>query len=90
MQPRGPMMRHWQRVSRMARSTDTDIVRAFDEGRLSPDTWSTMVTACQGCTWAVACDGWLDAHESIDRPPHSCVNRARFAALRAAQDGENA
>ena len=30
-------MQHWRLVSRMARTTDTDLVTAFDEGRLSSE-----------------------------------------------------
>ncbi len=83
-------MRHWRLVNRMAKTTHTDLVGAFDEGRLTSETWAKIVGACQGCTWAEACDGWLDAHESEYRAPHTCPNRARFAALRAAQEPETA
>ena len=83
-------MRHWRLVNRMAKTTDTDLVRAFDEGRLTTENWSKMVEACRGCTWSEACDGWLDAHDSVCRAPHSCCNRARFAALRSGQSTEEA
>ena len=46
MQTRGPMMRHWRLVNQMARITETDLVTAFEEGRLSSDAWAGMVNAC--------------------------------------------
>ena len=88
MQKRGDMMKHWRLVSRMAKSTDTDLVGAFKESRLTPDAWANMVTACQGCTWAEDCDTWLDEHQHVCRAPHTCPNRARFTALRSAQDAK--
>lgn len=85
MQTRGPMMRHWRLVNRMAKTTDTDLVSAFDEGRLSSEAWAGMVNACRGCAWAETCDGWLDKHAHTDGAPRPCCNRARFDALRAGQ-----
>lgn len=90
MHSMGSIMRHWRLVSGMAKATDTDLVRAYQDGSLSAETWSQMVTSCRGCDWADGCVGWLDTHESADQPPHSCPNRARFAVLRAVQKGETA
>ncbi len=86
MQTRGSNMRHWQLVNQMAKTTDTDLVSAFVEGRLSADDWAEMVNACRGCAWAETCDGWLDAHPHEDAAPRPCCNRARFAALQEAQN----
>ena len=88
MQTRGPMMRHWRLVNRMAKTTDTDLVTAFDDGRLSSEAWAGMVNACRGCAWAETCDGWLADHDHVDAAPRPCCNRARFAALRAGEEVE--
>ena len=85
MQTRGPMMRHWRLVNQMARITETDLVTAFEEGRLSSDAWAGMVNACRGCAWAGSCAGWLNDHDRAEAAPSSCCNRARFAALRDGQ-----
>lgn len=82
MQTRGPMMRHWRLVNQMAKTTDTDLVTAFEEGRLSSEAWAGMVNACRGCAWAETCAGWLDENAHVDTAPRPCCNRARFAALR--------
>ena len=81
-------MQHWRLVSRMARTTDTDLVTAFDEGRLSSEAWAGMVNACRGCAWAERCDGRLAGHDHQDAAPRPCCNRARFAALRAGHSVE--
>ncbi|MEM8729971.1 MAG: DUF6455 family protein [Pseudomonadota bacterium] len=81
MQSNGPTMHHWRLVNRMAKATHTDLVAAFDEGRLSSQAWADMVQDCRGCTWADGCVDWLAEHDTMDTAPRSCVNRARFAAL---------
>lgn len=81
-------MEHWRLVNQMAKVTDTDLVAAFDEGRLSSQAWAGMVNACRGCGWADTCAGWLDGHSHHSAAPRPCCNRARFAALQAGEPVE--
>lgn len=73
------------RVLGMADATGTDLVRAYEEGRLSQEDWAETVTRCRGCQWAEGCDAWLDAADGSERPvPQACPNAARFDALKEA------
>ncbi|MFC3613969.1 DUF6455 family protein [Lutimaribacter marinistellae] len=86
MRPLGSLMHHLRLVMRMAKSTGTDLVDAYDDGRLSQDEWAHMVQTCRGCQWSERCPGWLDEHEIAATVPATCPNRARFAALKAGQE----
>ena len=78
----GQVMKHVRLISRMARATETDLVAAHEAGVLSQDEWAEMVQTCRRCDWAAECEGWLDAHDTASCAPETCLNRARFAALR--------
>ena len=90
MHRRGPMMDHWRKVNEMAKATQTDLSKAFDDGTLSSEQWAKMVSVCQGCTWVAGCKDWLATEQDAYRPPHDCPNRARFAVLKSAQESEDA
>ncbi|MDF1716692.1 MAG: DUF6455 family protein [Antarcticimicrobium sp.] len=78
----GRIMRHVRLISRMAKTTDADLVGAYETGDLSQEEWAEMVQSCRHCAWADDCDAWLEAHEAAPCAPETCPNRARFAALR--------
>ncbi len=70
------------RVLGMADATGTDLVRAYEEGRLSHDAWAETVTRCRSCRWADGCDQWLEGDDGADRPvPQACRNAATFERL---------
>ncbi|MBF9034103.1 hypothetical protein HKCCE2091_07615 [Rhodobacterales bacterium HKCCE2091] len=82
IQPLGEERAHYWMVQRMARATGTDLVRAFDEGALSPDQWAATVGNCRGCGWTEGCDHWLDGERGVPRPvPQACPNAALFERL---------
>lgn len=78
----GRVMKHVRLISRMARATETDLVGAHEAGDLSQEEWADMVQTCRTCGWAGECEAWLEAHETVACAPDTCLNRARFAALR--------
>lgn len=84
MQILGKLMRHVRLVSGMAKSTETDLIGAVKAGDLTQDDWADMVQTCRKCSWAGDCPNWLAAHDKADGAPHTCLNRARFAALKSA------
>ena len=79
----GKLMTHVRLVARMAKSTDTDLVEAHQSGELSQQEWADMVQTCRRCAWAEGCGEWLDSHEAVDCAPGTCLNREKFAVLRA-------
>ncbi|MEY8841917.1 DUF6455 family protein [Cribrihabitans sp. XS_ASV171] len=85
----GSLMHHLRLVTRMGRATGTDLTGAYAEGRLDQDQWAGMVQSCRSCSWAGRCPEWLDGHESVKRAPKTCLNRTRFAALKAEQESRS-
>ena len=70
------------RVMAMADATGTDLVAAYEDGRLSDDVWAETVTRCRGCRWAEGCDQWLASGDGADRPvPEACRNSHTFRGL---------
>jgi len=70
------------RVLGMADATGTDLVRAYEEGRLSHDDWAETVTRCRDCRWAEGCDAWLEASDGGERAvPQACRNASTFQRL---------
>lgn len=89
MQILGDRNDHFWLVQRMAQATGTDLVAAMERAGLTQEDWASMVDACRGCGWAEGCPRWLDRQENpVDMAPDGCVNRHRFAALRAALEDE--
>ncbi len=85
----GSMMHHLRLVTRMGRATGTDLVGAYEDGRLDQDEWARMVQSCRTCSWSGRCPEWLDGHDAAVRAPKTCLNRARFTALKAEQEGRS-
>lgn len=82
-------MRHWRLVRQMAKATDTNVVDAFDTGRLSSEAWSQMVQSCRHCQWADGCQDWLSTHDHVHNAPKTCANRALFRRLRVDEAGQD-
>lgn len=83
--PLGDRTDHYWLISRMAKLTGTDLVKAMDAAQLSQTDWAEMVEDCRGCDWSAGCERWLDrTTEPQQEAPGSCVNRARFTALKTA------
>ena len=78
----GRIMKHVRLISRMAKVTETDLVGAHEAGVLSQEEWAEMVQTCRRCDWAGECEAWLEGHDTMSGAPETCLNRARFAALR--------
>ena len=80
----GKLTQHVRLVTRMAQAARIDLVAAVKAGTLDQDGWADMVQTCRRCGWAGQCRGWLDTHHQIVHAPRTCLNRARFEALRIA------
>ena len=83
MQVLGNVMDHFWRVKLMAKATHVDLVGALGQGAMSHEDWADIVNTCRGCTWAAKCDQWLSHNETAVCAPETCLNRARFDAVRA-------
>ena len=84
MAPLGKITDHIWLVRRMARATGSDLSTAMQDGEISNQDWSQMVTNCRGCACAGACSGWLDQHEldgTRGDAPTYCENRVTFDRL---------
>ena len=80
--PLAPEKKALRRVLAMADATGTDLVRAYEDGRLSQDDWAKTINRCRGCRWADGCDQWLESGDGAARPvPEACRNAAGFRAL---------
>ena len=86
MKPLGETKTHFWLAQRMAKITETDLVRAMEKAELTQDDWSEMVRQCRGCDWASGCKRWLDSHsaETVEKAPGGCVNREKFLSLKLA------
>lgn len=82
----GDLPTHVQLASRMAKTTEVDLTKAYDTGALPHEEWADMVQTCRRCQWAGRCDGWLDTHPQAETAPPTCLNRDRFARLKQSQD----
>jgi len=90
MQILGQLMRHVRLVAGMAKSTEIDLVGAVNAGDLTQKDWADMVQTCRKCSWAGDCPEWLAAHQNEDCAPDTCLNQARFGALKSAARNNNA
>ncbi len=80
----GPVLRHLQLVTRMARTVGVDPAEAAAKGTLDQAEWAALVTRCRGCAWAEGCDRWLRATSDEGAAvPDGCPNRVRLADLAA-------
>ena len=87
MRPLGNPLTHLRLVRGMAKATRTDIVKAYEDGRLDAETWASMVERCRSCTSAGPCKAWLHEGPEWQDAPGVCLNREVFAQLkRDAQD----
>lgn len=88
MHPLGDAMEHLQLMARMGKHLGTDLVEAFEAGKISQEDWAEMITSCRGCDGPEGCRTWLDAQERAaegqaeSQPPAHCRNAARLLRLR--------
>lgn len=82
----GKLRDHLRLVTRMARAADIDLPAAYSAGDLTQQEWAGMVQTCRSCEWSRRCQEWLDEHDCIACAPETCLNRDRFATLRARAD----
>lgn len=88
MRKLGKTRHHFQLISRMAKTTETDLVSAYDAGELSQRDWAGMVQGCRACGWSGDCASWMDDQDSAVDPPRTCVNRDRFLDLKHTNDDD--
>lgn len=79
----GDTRKHLRLVAGMAKATDTDLVGAFEQGRLESEEWAEIVQTCRHCKWAGRCEEWLHDHSHVTCAPGTCLNRTRFTRLKA-------
>jgi hypothetical protein len=88
MHPLGDAMQHLQLLARMGKHLGTDLVEAFEAGKISQEDWAEMITSCRGCEAPEGCRAWLENQErregedKQDLPPTYCCNAARLLSLR--------
>lgn len=87
MKPLGDPKTHFWKVQDMAKATDTNLVEAFEAGKMTSEEWAGMVERCRSCQWVEGCERWLSRHEDGGaEPPVDCVNHKRFEALKSELD----
>ncbi|MAY33388.1 MAG: DUF6455 family protein [Rhodovulum sp.] len=90
MKPLGKPIDHYWKVQDMAKATGTDLVAAWQDGRIGEQEWAGMVERCRACQWVDGCKRWLDQHgDGNAEPPVDCVNHRRFEHLRATGHAPN-
>lgn len=87
MQTLGDLHAHFMRVVKMSASCGVDLSSALDQGHIAADDYADLVTRCRGCAQAESCDRLLAPMPVLEQAPDYCVNQARFADLRGAQQG---
>ena len=88
LRPLGETRRHFWLAQRMAGLHGLDLAGAGARGDLDQATWAAMVQHCRGCAWTEGCERYLGRGEAADALPEGCVNRLRFATLRACEEME--
>lgn len=78
----GDRTQHYWLAQRMAKTTGTDLVGAYDAGDLSQDQWAEIIEACRGCDWTEGCERWLAKTESADDAPAGCPNCGAYLEIR--------
>lgn len=87
MKKLGDQNTHFWLAQRMAKVTETDLVKAMQRAELSQEDWADMVRQCRGCDWgrSKGCERWLSGQmDAVDEAPDSCDNRDKFVAMKQA------
>ena len=86
MKPLGDQNSHFWLAQRMAKLTETDLVRAMQAAKLTQADWAAMVQECRCCDWTAGCEKFLagQAGQAVRTAPDTCTNQQRFEALKAA------
>ena len=86
MKPLGDQNRHFWLAQRMAKLTETDLVRAMEAAQLTQEDWASMVQECRSCDWTTGCKKFLakQAGEPVEAAPDTCCNQQKFEALKTA------
>ena len=80
--PLGEQRNHYWLTQGMAAATGVSLVKAWDEGRLTPEGHAEMITRCRGCAEPEACRRLLDRIATLETPPDYCRNTAALSQLR--------
>ncbi|MBV7395041.1 DUF6455 family protein [Mameliella sediminis] len=79
----GDPARHFFMTRSVARVMGLNLGEALNTGKLAPDTYAAMVTACRSCALVDACEKWLAGQVSLTAtPPPGCCNGPKLAELR--------
>ena len=73
---------HFYMTRRIARLLRVNLGDALRDGRLSPETYASMVTRCRTCPHAERCKTMLAETVDLDAAPEHCPNDASFQSLR--------
>ncbi len=84
MQTLGNARAHFWKVIKMAKVCDVDLSTALDEGKIDIESYTDMITGCQGCSQVGKCDRLLADTQHLDQAPEYCLNGDTFAQLRQA------
>lgn len=87
VRPLGDMMRHVRLLARMAKATETDLIRALDSSDPDAPDWADMIDTCRRCPDVPACEAWLARHDHAEAAPAICANRDSYAALKSRAPG---
>ena len=83
MKPLGKEIDHYWMLTDMAAATQSGVVAAHQDGRLSQQDWSDMVQRCRACDWADGCRDWMTKVGQADVAPARCRNREVLSGLKA-------
>lgn len=78
----GEAATHFWLTRSVARTVGLSLSEAMAEGRLSPEDYAQMVTACRGCTQIAACQTWLGTQVGVAaEAPSFCLHRDTLKRL---------
>ena len=86
MHPLGDALYHLRLLGLMGKTTEADLVAAFEAGRISSEDWADMVNRCRACEGIETCERWLATHESAEEAPGCCKNAKVLLRLRAEKE----
>ena len=79
----GDPARHFWLTRSVARSMGVNLSQAMSEGRLSAQSYASMVTECRKCPFVAQCENWLaQCGSEAAAAPEPCANGAVLNALR--------
>ena len=82
MRQLGDSRLHLRLLSQMGDAIGTDLVKAFESGKIDHDDWAEMVQACRSCSEPERCQRWLGTEDRTTGEPAGCRNRTLLKQLR--------